>query len=332
VPLVSTTIKKSTAARAGVVEHGAPTTADASSGTLGQVLAFVKDAHSHALEQIASLQRDLAESQRATTAQLANVVGAVSGVLSAAGTSGLVKKTTALDAAAAGAPVTVQMMPAGFGSSDAPTMSGTPRNGNASTVAAVAAPSSGFGEAAMTLLVPLMEKVAPVLAYSAAMKMDVPEEVARGVAGFVRSTAQAASLMLKDDDAPASPSLADGEPYAVERRPLAGAELLSHALRIQGALHEDDRAWVSSKLASHPHLLGELKSAVAALTVDEGAASVRTLRGCEALLTAPERQVFDRAFATAGVLPELMRRAVVGRSAGEAVEVLRVCLFRTSPA
>lgn len=315
VPLVSTTIKKSTAARAGVRS----TTADTSPDTLGQVLAFVKDSHSHALAQIASLQRDMYETQRQTTAQFASIVGASSSLLSAAGTSGLVKKTTVIDAAAAGAPVTVNMGSlAGAGEA--------PRNGNAPAVAAAAAsPASSSGvEAVLSLFAPLIEKAAPVFAYGAAIKMDVPEETARELAGVVRSTVQIAGAMLKPDAAAdAATAAAASTSPTVGLASRVGSELMAHVMRIQVGLPEDDRAWVLSTMAKTPGLIDALKPSVAALTVEEGIGAVRMLRVLDSVLTEPnERRLFGLML-TPDVLPSVFRPLLVDRTAEEAIEYMR---------
>jgi hypothetical protein len=305
----------------------ATTTAEPSGAVLGQVLAFVKESHAHALDQIASLQRDLAESQRQTAAQLATVVGAVSGVLSAAGSSGLVKKTTALDAAAAGAPVTVQMVPSSTG---APSNNNeAPRNAATTTTttaaaATAAAEKSGVADALMALGMPLIEKLAPVAAYGMAQKMDVPEEVARDLAGFVKTATQTAGAMMKADaEAATAADAATATAATVGLGPRVGAELLAHVLRIQGALSEDERAWVASTMAKAPGLLDALKPSVAALTVEEGTGAVRALRAIDAAMsTENERRLFGYMLKPE-VLPTVFRPVLVDRTTEEAIEYVR---------
>jgi hypothetical protein len=114
-PLVVVAITQAMADRAGAAfaPAAAPPPA-ASADVLAHVLALVKESNAHAqamadraqalseaalmqiresnaraLEQVATLQRDAHESQRHTTTQLATVVGPVSGVLAAAGSSGV---------------------------------------------------------------------------------------------------------------------------------------------------------------------------------------------------------------------------------------------------
>jgi len=295
--------------------------AEPSGVVLGQVLAFVKESHAHALDQIASLQRDLAEAQRQTAAQLATVVGAVSGVLSAAGSSGLVKKTTALDAAAAGAPVTVQMVPTTTAPAPSNTNEAAPRNAASTpaTVTAAAAEKSGVADALMALGMPLIEKLAPVAAYGMAQKMDVPDEVARDLAGFVKTTTQAAAAMLKADDAPAAEVAATAAVVA----PRVGAELLAHVVRIQGGLSEDDRAWVSSLMSSAPTLLEALKPSVATLSVEEGIGAVRTLRAIDAAMVTPTERALFAKLLEPEVLPAVFRDLLLNRSTEGAIEVMR---------
>ena len=288
---------------------------------IGQVLSFVREANATALAQIATVQRDLAELQRETSARLGQVVSAVAGVLSAAGASGVVKKTLTLDAAAAGAPVTVQMMPAN--GNDAPSTA-TPRNAAGSTAATTAAAAAsatekgGAVEAALSLFVPLIEKGAPVAAYGLAQKLGLPDHVARDLAGVAQTTVQTASQMLRAGDA-ATEAASEAGAFST----VPAAELGAHVMRIQLGLPEDDRAWVGSLMAKCPGLIEALKPAVAAVTVDEGIAAVRTLRAVDAALsTANERRLFGEMLKPS-VLPTVFRAVLVERTTDEAIGFMR---------
>lgn len=254
----------------------------------------------------------LGESLKQATTQNAALVAGLSEVLRAAGDSGTIQKTTALAAAAAGAPVVVHQAAPNLPTGPAtPAVTESPRNGNAPQ-ATDKGDKGGIGEATMMLLAPLIEKVAPVLAYGAAKKMDMSDEVARDVAGFVGSTAKAAGQMLREDAA----TPATVEPVAAPVR--EGAELMAHVLRIQGALTEDDRAWAAGLMRMHADLVGALKTSVAALSVEEGVRAVRAMRALDAALTTPtERALFDGMLA-ADVLPGVFRNLFV-ENAPEAV-------------
>lgn len=295
----------------------APTETAAASPTaelFGQVLSFVRESNATALAQIATVQRDLAELQRETSARLGQVVSAVAGVLSAAGSSGVVKKTLALDAATAGAPVTVQMMPAN--GNDAPSTS-TPRNAAgvaaAMSTAAAATEKGGAVEAALSLFVPLMERSAPVAAYSLAQKLGLSDPLARELAGVAQATVQTAGQMLR----------ADGPTDAGASSTVAPHELGAHVMRIQLGLPEEDRTWVGSLMAKCPGLIDALKPAVAAVTVDEGISAVRTLRAVDAALsTENERRLFGEMLKPS-VLPTVFRAVLVERTADEAIGFMR---------
>ena len=312
VPLVTTTIKPSTAARAGVtVRGGASASEGPSVDTISQVLAFLERVNAQAFNQIGSVQREFAETQRATMAQLGGVIGPVASVLSAAGSSGVVKKTLALDAAAAGAPVTVQMMPTGEAVA--------PRNAATTAAAAAAATEKGGGlEAALSLFVPLFEKAAPVAAYGLAQKLDLPDHVARDLAGVARATVQTAGQMLSARDPEEAAAAVSGAAAVV-----SAAELGAHAMRIQLGLPEEDRAWIGSLMARCPALVDALKPAVASVTVDEGIAAVRTLHAIDrALATTNERRLFGEMIKPS-VLPTVFRPVLVERTASEAIDLLR---------
>lgn len=313
VPLVTTTIKPSTAARAGVtVRGGASASEGPSVDTISQVLAFLERVNAQAFNQIGSVQREFAETQRATMAQLGGVIGPVASVLSAAGSSGVVKKTLTLDAAAAGAPVTVQMMSAGE-------MPATPRNAaSTATVAAASTEKGGGLEAALSLFVPLFEKAAPVAAYGLAQKLDLPDHVARDLAGVARATVQTAGQMLSAHDPEEAAAAVSGAAAVV-----SAAELGAHAMRIQLGLPEEDRAWIGSLMARCPALVDALKPAVASVTVDEGIAAVRTLHAIDrALATTNERRLFGEMIKPS-VLPTVFRPVLVERTASEAIDLLR---------
>lgn len=331
------------AARRGESSTDAGAGSSASSGdVLGQVLAFVEKANAQAMAQIAGVQRDCAESQRDLSARLGQVVDAMSGVLRAAGDSGVVQKTTALAAAAAGAPVIVhQVAPSNGNHYGGGSSSTAPRNAaGAATAAAAAEKGGGFGEAALMLLAPLFEKVAPVLAYGAAKKLDVPEEYARSVAGMVETTAKAAGQMLKAEEPAAAnaptptegPTPTDAAPVSptVGLAPRVGHELMAHVLRIQGGLSEDDRAWVMGQMAARRGLVDAFKPAVAAITVEEGIRAVGSLRAMEAALTTPsERALFDQML-TPAVLPGVFRNLFVNMTTESAIEFVQVQAARAA--
>lgn len=296
---------------------------------LAQLLAMVRESQAQALatqaqtmDQMSTMYRAMlamqTEAQKTAATHGGAVVDAVADILRAAGESGTVTKSTALAAAAAGAPVIIHT-PANGNAAGASSSSEAPRN-----AAPAASSAEGLGHALASVLVPLAEKLAPMAAYGMGKKLDLSDEDARSMAGFVGDSAKVAAMMLRDD--PAAPT-AGG---AVERAPVAPVDLLQHAMRIQGALDGDDRAWVLGKLGAHRHLLDDLKGAVARLTVEEGAATVRALRGCEAMLTPAERAIFDLVVGTPGKLPMVFGE-VVGRSAEDAADRLRVVLFRTRP-
>lgn len=306
------------AAARGVAE-GAPMVTPATSPaseaiTLAQVLAFFERINAQAFAQMANAQHELAESQRATLAHLGGVVGPVSGVLTAAGTAGVIKKTLALDAAAAGAPVTVQMVSA----ANANDAAGAPRN--ACATASPASSSSGVADALMALGLPLVEKLGPVLAYGAARKLDVPEEYARGVAGVVQTTAQTARQMMTDE--PTTPKGGGAAAAAVGELAREGAELMAHLGRIQAALSDDERAWVFG-LMRRPGLVDALKPSVASLTVEEGVGAVRNLRAMEAAMqTDHERRMFELLLAPEQ-LPTVFRRLFVDAPTEQAIAHMR---------
>lgn len=353
-PLVVVTITPANAARANAarVVDAAPAAAAPSDGVIGQVLAFAREATAHtaeqlmqsnarALEQIATLQRDqsetqrqtaaqMAETQRQATEQLATVVGSVAAILAAAGTSGLVKKTTALDAAAAGAPVTVQMMPANANDTAAAT---APRNAASATTAATAATAAaaaekgaGMGDALVALGLPIVEKLGTVLAYGAAKKLDVPDDYARSVAGVVQSSAQIAAKMMQPDAPPAPPApteASEGPASTVGVAARVGRELMAHVFEIQRALSEDDRGWVMQQMAARPGLLEAFKPAVAAITVDEGMRAVAALRAMDgALTTVNERAWFDRIL-TPRMLPTVFRNLFITAPIESAIDYVR---------
>lgn len=275
----------------------------------------IRESYAGALEQVATLQRDAHESQRHTTTQLATVVGPVSGVLQAAGSSGLIKKTTALDAAAAGAPVTVQM---------APSNHNEPAPRNAASGAASSSSSAGnekgggMGEAAVMLLAPMFEKLGPVAAYGLARKLDVPEEYARSVAGIVETTAHTIVQMATGPAAPEATT-----PGAVATPARAGAELMAHLLEIQRTLAEDDRAWVMRQMGGRAGLVDALKPLVGSLTVDEGARAVVAMHAMDRALTTPiERAWFDRVMAP-DLLPQIFRNLFVTAAPEEAIAFVR---------
>lgn len=304
VPLVVVSITRAAAERAaGSRRTEAPPVAGAASeALLAQVLAL------------------LGESLKQATAQNTALVVGLSDVLRAAGDSGTIQKTTALAAAAAGAPVTVHMTSPS--AANVPPSSEAPRNASAPTAVAASAERGGIGEATMMLLAPLIEKVAPVLAYGAAKKMDMSDEIARDVAGFVGTTARAAGQMLRDDSATtvATAATTTATGAAVPRE---GADLMAHVLRIQGALSDDDRAWVSALMRSHGDLVGALKSSVAALTVDEGVRAVRAMRTLDAALTTPaERALFDGMLAV-DVLPGVFRNLFVETATDAVIAFVR---------
>lgn len=332
VPLVSTAIKPATAARAGFVT-GAAAAMPAPSGdaaTLAQVLSFLERTNAQAFAHVASAAHELAESHRATLAQLGGVVGPVAGVLSAAGAAGVVKKTLALDAATAGAPVTVQMMPANANDAAAATV---PRNAasatttaTAATAAATAEKGAGMGDALMALGLPIVEKLGTVLAYGAAKKLDVPDDYARSVAGVVQSTAQIAAKMMQPDAPPASPATpdaSDGPASTVGVAARVGRELMAHVFEIQRALSEDDRAWVMQQMAARPALLEAFKPAVAEITVGDGVRAVAALRAMDgALTTVNERAWFDRIL-TPQMLPTVFRNLFITAPIESAIECVR---------
>ncbi len=333
-PLVVVAITQAMADRAGAAfaPAAAASPPPASADVLAHVLALVKESNAHAramadaalmqiresnaraLEQIATLQRDAHESQRHTTTQLATVVGPVSGVLQAAGSSGLIKKTTALDAAAAGAPVTVQMTPSNHNEP-------APRNaasGGASSSSTSGEKGGGMGEAAVMLLAPMFEKLGPVAAYGLARKLDVPEEYARSVAGMVETTAHTIVQMVKDDAPAAAPATS-----AVEVVARTGADLMAHLLEIQRTLTEDDRAWVMRQMGGRAGLVDALKPLVGSLTVDEGARAVVAMHAMDRALTTPiERAWFDRVMGPE-LLPQVFRNLFVTAAPEEAIAFVR---------
>lgn len=307
------------------VASSSSSSAEPSAELIGMVLAFVEKANQQALAQITGVQRELAE-------RLGQVVDAMSGVLRAAGESGVVQKSTALAAAAAGAPVIVhQSAPANgntlAGSSSLVSSSAAPRNA-ATTAAATAAAEKGggFGEAALSLLVPLMEKAAPVAAYGLAQKLDVPEEVARDLAGLVKATTQVAGAMLKSDAAtttPAAGASTVSEGGAVETIARSSAELMAHVMRIQGALAEDDRLWVLAQMARRPRLVEAFKPAADSVSVEEGVRAVVSLRAMDAALsTETERACFDRLLEP-DLLPQMFRNLFVSMSPESAIAAVR---------
>lgn len=302
------------AAARGVVEAGpAPASAPASAvapsaETFALLLGFLERVNAQAFD-----------AQRATLEQLGGIVGPVSGVLQAAGAAGVVKKTLTLDAAAAGAPVTVQMMPANANDA-APTTA--PRNAAGATAAATAAAEkgSGVGEAVMALGLPIVEKVGAAAAYVLAKKADMPEEYARSIAGMVQSSAQIAGKMLRSEDASAVPSSPSSPTVGVAAR--VGAELLAHVGQIQAGLSADDRAWVFGMMR-RPGMIDALKPSVAALTVDEGIAAVRNLRALDgALSTDDERRLFDLLLEP-DQLPKVFRKLFVDASAEHTIAHVR---------
>lgn len=321
------------AAARGVVEAGpvpsvpAASSAAPSAETFALMLGFLERVNAQAFE-----------AQRTTLEQLGGIVGPVSGVLAAAGTAGVVKKSLTLDAAAAGAPVTVQMMPANANDT-APTTA--PRNAASATTAATAATAAataekgaGMGDALVALGLPLVEKLGTVLAYGAAKKLDVPDDYARSVAGVVQSSAQIAAKMMQPDapPAPAAPASTEaGAGPAVGVAARVGRELMAHVFEIQRALTEDDRAWVMQQMAARPGLLDAFKPAVAEITVGDGVRAVAALRAMDAALTtANERAWFDRIL-TPRMLPTVFRNLFITAPIEESIACVRERAARGLP-
>lgn len=319
------------AAARGVVEAGpAPSVASSvaaapSAETFALMLGFLERVNAQAFE-----------AQRTTLEQLGGIVGPVSGVLAAAGTAGVVKKSLTLDAAAAGAPVTVQMMPAN--ANDTAAAATAPRNAASATTAATAATAAtaeaaekgaGMGDALVALGLPLVEKLGTVLAYGAAKKLDVPDDYARSVAGVVQSTAQIAAKMMQPDAPPAPPTppapseASEGPASTVGVAARVGRELMAHVFEIQRALSEDDRAWVMQQMAARPGLLEAFKPAVAEITVGDGVRAVAALRAMDgALTTVNERAWFDRIL-TPRMLPTVFRNLFITAPIEESIEHVR---------
>ncbi len=350
-PLVVVSISSAMAARVigRDATPAAAVRAAPSDDVVGQVLAFAREsadqlrqANAQAFEQLANLHRESAESQRQTVAQVAEsqrqtneqlaiIVGAVSGVLSAAGSSGVVKKTLAIDAAAHGAPVTVQMM-ASNGNEAAPRNAAA--SSTAATAAAAAEKGTSMGDALVTLGLPVVEKFGSMLAYNAAKKLDMPEDYARSVSGLVQSTAQiAAKMMQPEPEAPPSGSTTTDAPAStVGLAARTGRELLAHVLEIQRALSEDDRAWVMQQMGARPGLIDALKPSVAAISVEEGARAVVALRAMDAALTTPsERAWFDRVL-TPQMLPTVFRNLFIDAPIENAIACVREQAARGLPA
>ena len=321
------------AAARGVVEAGPVPSVPASSSapsaeTFALMLGFLERVNAQAFE-----------AQRTTLEQLGGIVGPVSGVLAAAGTAGVVKKALALDAAAAGAPVTVQMMPA---NANDPAAATAPRNAASATTAATAATAEaaaekgGMGDALVALGLPLVEKLGTVLAYGAAKKLDVPDDYARSVAGVVQSSAQIAAKMMQPDAPPAPAAAAAAATEASESAAVGvaarvGRELMAHVFEIQRALSEDDRGWVMQQMAARPGLLEAFKPAVAAITVGEGVRAVAALRAMDgALATANERAWFDRIL-TPRMLPTVFRNLFITAPIEESIACVRAQAARSLP-
>jgi hypothetical protein len=326
------------AARCGVVpsDVSAVPAAAPSSELIAQVLGFIrethgfiKDMHAQSMAQVTSVQRDSVDAHRETSARLGQVVEAVAGVMRAAGESGVVQKSTALAAAAAGAPVIVhQAAPAnGNALGVSPSTRSAPRNAAGVAAVAEASEKGGVGEAALTLLTPIFEKVAPVFAMGVAKKMDVPEDYARSVAGMVQATGQAIGQMIRGGQptptpAPAAPAT-DTDAGAVQVVTRTGADLLAHVLRIQGALPDDDRAWVMGQMANRPGLVEAFRPAVASVSVEEGVRAVASLRTVHAALTTDvERACLDRLLQP-DLLPHVFRNLFITVDPDTAVEAVR---------
>ncbi len=291
-----------------------------SSELLGHVFSFVEKANAQAMAQIAGVHRELSE-------RLGQVVDAMAGLVRAAGDSGVVQKSTALAAASAGAPVIVQQVAPVNGNAPASPAaapsSAAPRNAaSGATAAAAAAEKGGVADALMALGMPLIEKLAPVAAYGMAQKMDVPEEVARDLAGFVKTATQTAGAMLKGDES-SEVAATSSEAGAVEVPTRTGAELLAHVVNIQSALPDDDRAWVLGQMAKRRNLVDAFKPAVASISVEDGVRAVASLRAMDAALTtAAERACFDRLLQP-DLLPQVFHNLFVTTSPEAAIGALR---------
>lgn len=317
------------AAARGVVEAGpaasvpAASSAAPSAETFALMLGFLERVNAQAFE-----------AQRTTLEQLGGIVGPVSGVLAAAGTAGVVKKALALDAAAAGAPVTVQMMPANANDTAATVAPRNAASATTATAAATAEKGAGMGDALVALGLPLVEKLGTVLAYGAAKKLDVPDDYARSVAGVVQSSAQIAAKMMQPDapPAPAAPAPTEaGAGPAVGVAARVGRELMAHVFEIQRALSEDDRGWVMQQMAARPGLLEAFKPAVAEITVGDGVRAVAALRAMDgALTTANERAWFDRIL-TPRMLPTVFRNLFITAPIEESIACVRAQAARGLP-
>lgn len=105
--------------------------------------------------------------------------------------------------------------------------------------------------------------------------------------------------------------------------PLTGGELMAHVVRIQGALSEDDRAWVLGQMAKRRNLVDAFKPAVASISVEDGVRAVASLRAMDAALTtAAERACFDRLLQP-DLLPQVFHNLFVTTSPEAAIGALR---------
>jgi hypothetical protein len=157
----------------------------------------------------------------------------------------------------------------------------------------------------------------------------MPDEMAQQMAGIAGNAAKTALDGLAESDKPATPaSTAPAGSTSTAAPPRGGLELLAHVLEIKNRLTAAEDAWVTDKMTRHRHLLDELKSLVASMTLDEGAAAVRQLMAVEQGLPEEDRIHFDRSVAQPNGAYTILQ-LIGGRPAPQAVALVQKAFNRT---
>jgi hypothetical protein len=226
-------------------------------------------------------------------------LGSVTELLRAAGESGVVKKTAAIAAANAGAPVIVQapapeiVMPAAVTSERELPRNAVPGTAPAPTTkkgSPAAADSDADGDAAAEqenplgiaakMAQPLMEPLGAVFAAKAAQWLNVsPEEVERFAGKTAKAAEGAAEAFAQARDSNAAEDERHAAGAAEGDRPIAlqGDALDAHVRAIQSALSNDDKVALFAIGARHMHRFDELKRIVGTMALERALVVIRKL-------------------------------------------------------
>ncbi len=261
--------------------------------------------------------------------QFEAVTSSLAGILSAAGGSGLFVRGDAKVALAMGATVPPSEAPRNAESPAAPA------NGNAPSTEAKANPKDegegggrgGSGNALAEILRPLVERVAPVVAYGTARRgFDLDEEKSAELAGFSSSVVGKGLDMLTNkkggEPPPAAP--ADSAPAPTAKPPRVAktaAELEAHSTAIQNQLAFEDRAVLMQIGARHYARKAELEELIAVRTVDDAANEIRKVAAIWRTLDDGERMFLSRMIDKAGFV--VLEKIGGERTVDDAVRLVR---------